>query len=188
MLPVDGSTMWAWVGRDAEPAPELIDSLAAIHNADGVSIALGAPGHGVTGFRRTHRDAVDTARVAIVSRRRPGTVTAFHAVELAALLVGDPERTQRFVHERLGALARDDDEDAAERLRELNERIIEAGKKSGRAYLTAYEANLKAIADYQAKLAGSSDVDWVSTLLNAQADFTREIARAAAAQGRDLLK
>lgn len=112
MLPVDGSTMWAWVGRHAEPARELIDALAAVHNADGVSIALGDPGHGVNGFRRTHRDAVDTARVALVSRRRPGTVTAFHAVELAAILSSDPERTQRFVHERLGALARDDDETA----------------------------------------------------------------------------
>jgi hypothetical protein len=79
-------------------------------------------------------------------------------------------------------------EEAAERLRALNEQIISASKKSGRAYLGAYEANLKAIAEYQAKLAGSSDVDWVSTLLNAQADFTREIARAAAAQGRELLK
>ncbi|MEA2312740.1 MAG: hypothetical protein QOE28_2708 [Solirubrobacteraceae bacterium] len=79
-------------------------------------------------------------------------------------------------------------EEAAERLRALNERIIEASKKSGRAYLEAYEANLKAIADHQAKLAGMSDLDWVSGLLNAQADFTREMARAASAQSRDLLK
>jgi hypothetical protein len=79
-------------------------------------------------------------------------------------------------------------EEAAERLRELNERIITASKKSGRAYLDAYEANLKAIADQQAKLAGETDVDWVGTLLNAQADFTRELARVSAAQRRDLLK
>jgi hypothetical protein len=79
-------------------------------------------------------------------------------------------------------------DDAAERLRELNERIIAAGKTSGRAYLEAYEANLKSIADHQAKLAGESDVDWVATMLNAQADFTREMAKAAASQSRDLLK
>jgi hypothetical protein len=79
-------------------------------------------------------------------------------------------------------------EEAAERLRELNERIIDASKKSGRAYLTAYEANLKSLAEYQGKLAGSSEVDWVSALLNAQADFTREMARATAAQGQELLK
>jgi hypothetical protein len=79
-------------------------------------------------------------------------------------------------------------EDAAERLRALNEQIIEASKKSGQAYMEAYEANLKSIAEHQAKLAGSSDVEWVSTLLNAQADFTREMARAMSAQAHDLLK
>jgi DNA-binding PucR family transcriptional regulator len=110
MLSVDGSTMWAWLGRDSELPRELIDSLAAVPNADGVSIALGASGQGPAGFRRTHRDAADTAKVAIASQRRPGTVTAFHAVELAALFADDPERTRRFVHERLGALASDDDE------------------------------------------------------------------------------
>lgn len=110
MLSVDGSTMWAWLGRDREPARETIDTLAAAPNADGVSIALGAPGHGLAGFRRTHRDAADTAKVALVSRRRPGSVIPFHAVELAALFAGDPERTRRFVRERLGPLAADDDE------------------------------------------------------------------------------
>jgi DNA-binding PucR family transcriptional regulator len=110
MLSVDGRTMWAWIGRRSDPRRELIDSLAAAPNADGVSIALGAPGVGVTGFRRTHRDAADTAKVAIASRRRSGSVIPFHSVELAALLCGDPDRTRRFVHERLGALASDDDE------------------------------------------------------------------------------
>jgi hypothetical protein len=79
-------------------------------------------------------------------------------------------------------------EEVAERLRELNEGIIAASKKSGGAYLEAYEANLKAIAEYQGKLAGASEVDWVSALLNAQADFTREIATAVAAHNRDLVK
>jgi DNA-binding PucR family transcriptional regulator len=110
MLAVDGHTIWAWLGRDGEISRELIDSLAAAANPEDVSIAVGAPGHGLTGFRRTHRDAADAATVAVASRRRPGSVVRFHAVELAALLVGDLERTRRFVHERLGALATDDDE------------------------------------------------------------------------------
>lgn len=79
-------------------------------------------------------------------------------------------------------------DEAAERLRELNEQIIAASKKSGGAYLEAYEANLKAIAEYQVKLASASEVDWVAALLNAQADFTREIATAVAAHNRDLIK
>jgi hypothetical protein len=79
-------------------------------------------------------------------------------------------------------------DEVSERLRELNERIIAAGTNSGTAYLAAYEANLKSLAEYQAKLADSTDTEWVSALLNAQADFTREIARVAAAHGKDLLK
>jgi DNA-binding PucR family transcriptional regulator len=112
MLPADGSTMWAWLGRDTEPSRQSMDSLPGGPNLDGVSIALGAPGQGLGGFRRTHRDAVDAAKVAIASRRRAGTVIPFHAVELAALLAGDPDRTRRFVREHLGKLARDDDESA----------------------------------------------------------------------------
>jgi hypothetical protein len=77
-------------------------------------------------------------------------------------------------------------EEAAERLRELNEQIIAAGQKSGQVYLEAYEANLKALAEYQTNLADASDVDWVSALLTAQADFTREIAKATA-RHRDLI-
>jgi DNA-binding PucR family transcriptional regulator len=115
MLAVDGHTMWAWLGRDGEISRELVDSFAAASNPDGVSMAFGAPGHGLTGFRRTHRDAADAAKVAIVSHRRHGSVVRFHAVELAALLAGDLERTRRFVHERLGELATDDDE--SQRLR-----------------------------------------------------------------------
>jgi DNA-binding PucR family transcriptional regulator len=110
MLSVDGSTMWAWLGRYGETSRDLIDSLAAAPNADGVSIAIGAPAHGLAGFRRTHRDAADTAKVALIGRRRPGSIIPFHMVELAAIFAGDPERTRRFVHERLGALAGNDDE------------------------------------------------------------------------------
>lgn len=111
-LPDGASTMWAWIGSDAEIARDQLDGFTSRRNTDGVSIAVGAPGSGVVGFRRTHRDAVDTARVAVLSGRRPGTVIGFGAVQLAALLAGDLDRTRRFVGERLGSLARDDDEAA----------------------------------------------------------------------------
>jgi hypothetical protein len=79
-------------------------------------------------------------------------------------------------------------DEVSERLRELNESIIAAGRKSGRAYLDAYEVNLKALAEYQTKLAESTDEESVAALLKAQADFTRKIAGAVAAHGEDLLK
>jgi hypothetical protein len=79
-------------------------------------------------------------------------------------------------------------EEAAERVRDLNERIIEASRKAGKAYLDAYEASLKSVADYQQKVADATPVEWFSTLMNAQAEFTREAAKAVTASTRELLK
>jgi hypothetical protein len=79
-------------------------------------------------------------------------------------------------------------DEAADRVRDLNERIIEASRKAGNTYLDGYEKTLRGIADYEEKVAESSQVEWLSTLLNAQADFTREIAKATTASARELLK
>ncbi len=77
---------------------------------------------------------------------------------------------------------------AVERIRELNERIIEATRKAGTSYLDNYEKTLQSIADYQDKIAESSQVDWITTIVTAQANFTRELAKAYADAGRELLK
>jgi hypothetical protein len=79
-------------------------------------------------------------------------------------------------------------EEAADRVRDLNERVIEATRKTGSTYLDAYEKTLRGIADYEEKVAGASQVEWLSALLTAQADFTREIAKATTASARELLK
>jgi hypothetical protein len=55
-------------------------------------------------------------------------------------------------------------EAAAERLRKLNERIIEAGKQTGESTLSSYEKALKAIAGAVERGPGSSDIDWISHL------------------------
>jgi len=81
-----------------------------------------------------------------------------------------------------------DAEAAVERIRELNEQILDFGKKAGVQFLEAYEANLKSFAEYQDKLADSSQVEWVSSIARAQANFTREISAAYAASARELLK
>ena len=79
-------------------------------------------------------------------------------------------------------------EETAERVRELNERIIEASNKGGQVYLDVYERTLKSIADYEERVAGASQVEWVATIAQAQANFTREIAEAYTSAGRDFLK
>ena len=79
-------------------------------------------------------------------------------------------------------------EAAVERIRELNEQILDFGKKAGVQFLEAYETNLKSFAEYQDKLADSSQVEWVSSIARAQANFTREVSAAYAASARELLK
>ena len=79
-------------------------------------------------------------------------------------------------------------EETIERIRELNEQILEAGKKAGGAYLSAYEKALQSIADYQEQVAKQTDVEWVSTIVDAQARFTRELTKVYVSTGRELLK
>ena len=81
-----------------------------------------------------------------------------------------------------------DAEAAVERIRELNEQILDFGKKAGVQFLEAYETNLKSFAEYQDKLADSSQVEWVSSIARAQANFTREVSAAYAESARELLK
>jgi hypothetical protein len=79
-------------------------------------------------------------------------------------------------------------EATTERIRDLNEQIIEAGRKAGGAYLDAYEKALESITDYQERVAKQTDVEWVSTIVDAQARFTRELTKLYVSTGRELLK
>jgi hypothetical protein len=77
---------------------------------------------------------------------------------------------------------------AAERIRELNEQILDFGRKAGISFLEGYENTLKTWAEYQDKVADSSQVEWVASIARAQANFTREITRVYTSSARDLLK
>jgi hypothetical protein len=79
-------------------------------------------------------------------------------------------------------------EAAAERIRELNERVLDYGKKAGLQFLEAYESNMKTFADYGDKFADSAQAEWVATAVRAQTDFTREISRLYSTATRDLIK
>jgi vacuolar-type H+-ATPase subunit E/Vma4 len=82
-------------------------------------------------------------------------------------------------------------EETAQRTRQLSDQIIEASRKAGLSYLDAYEQALGSIAAYQAKLAavdGDSRAEWLTTILDAQADYSRQVAQAVASYYRDALK
>ena len=81
-----------------------------------------------------------------------------------------------------------DVEVAAERIRELNERIIDSAKRAGGVYLDTYEKALKSIADYQETVGGASGIEWVAAVANSQANFTRSMADAYTSAAREVLK
>lgn len=81
-----------------------------------------------------------------------------------------------------------DVEAAAQRIRDLNERIIDSAKKAGGVYLDTYEKSLKSIADFQETVGGSSGVEWVAAVANSQANFTRSMADAYTSAAREVMK
>ncbi len=79
-------------------------------------------------------------------------------------------------------------EQAADRIRELNEQVLDFGRRAGIGFLEAYEQNLQTFADYQDKVADQTEVDWIVSVARAQANFTRELTRVYTTTARDLLK
>jgi hypothetical protein len=79
-------------------------------------------------------------------------------------------------------------EAVAQRVRKLNERIIEESKSAGEATLTAYEKALRAIATSLERGPGKSDVEWVSSLATTQAKWIRDVTAAWTSAARGMLK
>jgi hypothetical protein len=77
---------------------------------------------------------------------------------------------------------------AAESLRDVNEQVIDFGRKTSATILDAYESTLKTFAEYQDKVAESSQVEWVSNIAHAQAELTRGVAKVYASTARGLIK
>ena len=79
-------------------------------------------------------------------------------------------------------------EAVAQRIRRLNERIIEDGKSAGEATLASYEKALKAIAGSLERGPGKSDIEWISSLATTQAKFIRDVTAAWTSAARGMLK
>lgn len=79
-------------------------------------------------------------------------------------------------------------EAVAQRIRKLNERIIEEGKSAGEATLSSYEKALKAIASSIERGPGKSDIEWLSSLATTQAKFLRDVTTAWTEAARGMIK
>jgi hypothetical protein len=95
------STAWGWLavpGLDADG----MRAVAALVDRGLVRLAIGASGEGEHGFRQTHREALDTFRIA---RDGDARVTWYADVALLALTLHDREAARAFVLRELGSLA-----------------------------------------------------------------------------------
>ena len=78
-------------------------------------------------------------------------------------------------------------EQVVERIRKLNERIIDSSKQAGEETLNAYAKTLENIAELQENLGKASQLDWLTTFATAQANFTRHLAESITAAARKLV-
>jgi hypothetical protein len=99
-----GSTVWGWLGGPAIGEREQ-RALRAVRLPDGARLALGQPGHGIEGFRLSHRQAWRTYRIA---RDGNAPMTFYSDVALLGLMIHDPDLAREFVERELGPLAGED--------------------------------------------------------------------------------
>jgi sugar diacid utilization regulator len=108
---VRGDALACWLTSPVPFAAAYLESLTELFAAlfaarPEVRVAVGVPGPGQAGFRRSHLAAVDAYRVARAAGRTG--VTGYAEVGALALLSADQERARWFVAEELGRLAEAD--------------------------------------------------------------------------------
>ena len=79
-------------------------------------------------------------------------------------------------------------DEVVQRIRELTERFIDAGRAAGNVSLDAYEKSLQTLVDFQERAAGASQLDWVSSIASAHAKFVQEVSAAYVSAAREMLK
>jgi hypothetical protein len=79
-------------------------------------------------------------------------------------------------------------EETIKRIEEMNERMIESSKSAGRVGLDAYEKALQSMLDFQEKVTGASQLDWVSALAATHAQFISDVSAASINATRETLK
>lgn len=110
----DRSTAWAWASiPSAELSPEMlrrIQSFTASADARNVRVAIGEPGSGVVGFRRSHEQAAKARLVALGARRyREERLVAFGDPDVGflSLIMHDTKSARIWAREVLGDVALD---------------------------------------------------------------------------------
>lgn len=72
--------------------------------------------------------------------------------------------------------------------KDLNEQWLAAARKAGNLYLDSYEKAVDRTIELELKVAGITQQEWLKNLIEAQADFTRELTSSYTSTARSLLK
>lgn len=108
LLPAGSGRLWAWGGRASTQPLELRKIVGLPTFPDGVHVASGLPGRGITGFQRSHTQAITAERVGRMAEPKPDRLYDYGEMELAILLGSEVNGTSEFVRRELGALAAGD--------------------------------------------------------------------------------
>lgn len=110
VIPEGPSALTAWLSRSR--GFENLDKVREVALPATVRLAMGAPGAGLDGFRRTRIEAGEARRVARLISAPTGSITRYDDVALVALASQDTERAGSFVRRVLGRLAAPDETSA----------------------------------------------------------------------------
>lgn len=77
-------------------------------------------------------------------------------------------------------------EDFRKSVEEFNEKAVEDSKQARTAYLDSYQKAVLTAADLYEQSASATDVEWVKTIVAAQARATRELTKAYVNAAREL--
>jgi DNA-binding PucR family transcriptional regulator len=130
LLPTGTKVLWGWAAASRLPEAAALGAVAGDLAAT-VRVAIGRAAAGVTGFRRSHLEALATERL-LMGGPRDQRVTTFDEVELAVLAGADSERVAAFVAGTLGALG--DEPELCETLRIYLQEDLSATRASRRLY------------------------------------------------------
>jgi len=78
-------------------------------------------------------------------------------------------------------------ETANERVSEFSGKAVESGKKAGTMFLDSYEKTVDAVVDSYVKAARTTNVEWITHVADAQADFAREVTKSYTSAARSLV-
>ena len=82
----------------------------------------------------------------------------------------------------------DEFEQVSERVRQYNDKAVDASKKLSGTFVDSYEKYALALADANQKAGEATNIEWISTAASAQAGLAREMTKAYASAARELLK